>query len=233
MAIDDAAEQLEKERTDAGRLAEVRAADRRRALAEQQSQNEGRNRAPDLYNDKPAELLEQEYGMPTEGGAPAGEEQGETGEGEEERDFENEEREIRRKAGGRFGPPMAKGDNFRGRNERTAALQRAAAKKRQDLIRQSEKRSSELAKNLKTAQGKIDAQKKSKLVGCLLWCIPFFGWIAKIIQKIVTAKSEVEAGPAKLEKQHLKRQLEAVNKKLQSDLKKLQQQTALEMRKQK
>jgi hypothetical protein len=232
MAIDDAAEQLEKERTSAGRLAEVRAADRRRALAEQQSQNEGRNRAPDLYNDRPAELLEQEYGQPT--GAPAGEEE------DQEESDENENREEPGKEpqkkgnwADRFGPQMASQNFAKDKGAQMVALQRAAAKKRQVLIKQSEKRSGELTKKIKNEQGKIDTQRKNRILGCLLWFIPVLGWIAKVFQRILTAKSRVEAIKAKAEIPVLKRKLDAEKNNLQSALKKQQQQMAQQMRKQK
>jgi len=228
MAIADADEKLEKEQTAAGRLAEVRAADRRRALAEQLSQNEERNRAPDLYNDKSAELLEQEYGQPTGTPATGREEPSEAGEEEEE-------------LGGQGGPQGTDSSAVRNqmmmaeqrRAGQMVALQRAAAQKRQVLIKQSEKRSGELTNKIKIGQGKIDAEKKNKILGCLLWFIPVLGWFAKIFQRIITAKSRVEAIKAKAEVPVLQRKLDAEKRKLQSDLKKQQQQMVRQMQQKK
>lgn len=225
MAIDDAAGQLEKEQTAAGRLAEVRAADRRRALAEQQSQNEERNRAPELYQNKPAELLEQEYGQPTGTPAAGKEELPEAGEDEEEEPGEQ--------GGPRGADSSAIQNQIMMAQQRRAAqmvaLQRAAAQRRQTLIKQSEKRSSELTTKIKNEQGKIDTQKRNRVLGCLLWFIPILGWIAKVFQRILTAKSRVEAAKAKAELPMLRRKLDAEKQKLQSDLKKQQQQMARQM----
>ena len=232
MAIDNAAEQLEKEQTAAGRLAEVRAADRRRALAEQQSQNEGRNRAPDLYNDKPAELLEQEYGQPTGESTTEEEDREEPDEGED-REEPGKEPQKKGNWADRFGPQVASKNFAKDRGAQMVALQRAAAKKQQILIKQSEKRTGELTKKIKGKQGKIDAQKKNKILGCLLWFIPVLGWFAKVFQRILTAKSRVEAIKAKAEIPVLQRKLDAEKNHLRSALKKQQQQIAQQMRKQK
>ncbi|MFA5128123.1 MAG: hypothetical protein WC457_03945 [Patescibacteria group bacterium] len=224
MAIDEADEKLEKERTDAARLAEVRAADRHRAEVAMQSQNEERNRAPSTNEEFPELVRQTEYGGI----------QNESIDENQDEDTEDENSEEGQPGTQQTSRDIANAAAQQDRVSRMSNIQSGSRKREQEIKRRSERRVVEMQNDTKKQQKIAEAANIScfKLaVGCILWIIPFFGWAVKIIIRIRDTKARIDAAKAKIKIAKLEEDIKKEKKKMQDDLKEMQRQAVQQMQK--